>query len=392
MKRLLWIALFLGILSGVSAQKPSLAKAYNAFFERDFVKAKEMIDLCTADPKLQTRAQTWLYKGNIYFYLANDDYGKKQENSSYQLLYPSSPEESYDAFDKALELNKNAESYEMMTPAEGKAKLYALLLIYGADRLIVHDYQNAKRILEKSIASYEMAPPEHPLNGEIYYYYAYTLEMLGMEDEARLNYEKAIRDSSVNPNVYIRLIEQYKNEDQQNKVLETIKLAKANLPENPNILVAEADYYWNTDRERAKKLLDNLPPSVYSNSDALVNIANIYIKDNNFQKAEELLQKADRLTPNHFVIHYNLGYSYLKLYEQKFKEGNELAVQGNKSQAELVNIQAENYLTQAETYFEKALRSEPEDLSIMEQLKEIYARKKSPKYDDMVKKINEIKK
>ena len=54
----------------LNAQKASLNNAYNHFYEKDYVKAKEAIDLCVQNEKLSAKAQTWLYKGNIYFYLA----------------------------------------------------------------------------------------------------------------------------------------------------------------------------------------------------------------------------------------------------------------------------------------------------------------------------------
>ena len=115
------------------AQKPSLTKAYNLFFDKDFVKAKEAIDLCINDEKMAQRAQTWLYKANIYFYLANQEYDEKRENNAYHALFPDAAEHAFDAFVKAKELNKNVEAYDMLSPNDGLAKLYALLLVYGVD-------------------------------------------------------------------------------------------------------------------------------------------------------------------------------------------------------------------------------------------------------------------
>lgn len=386
------ILIFLFLCAGhLVAQKPSLNKAYNLYYEKDFVKAKEMIDLCTQDPKLQTRAQTWLYKGNIDFYLANQEYGEKQQNSDYRLQFPNTPSESFDAFQKALEINRNVESYEMLTPEEGLSKLYALLLIEGVDQLIAESYGTAKKTLEKAIYSYEMKTPEHPLQGEIYYYYAYALEMLNQPGEAGTYYEKAIQDGSVNPSVYIRLIEQYKNEGNSAKVIEFINKAKTAIPGNPTVMVAEVDYYWDTDPAKGEQLLSQLPASVYTNPDALVNMANLYIKKEDYIKAEDLLKKANRINPGNFVIVYNLGYCYLKLYDQKFMEANNLAIAGNKEEAAQATRQSEVYLDNAEAFFEQALTFGTDELNIMEQLKEIYARKKSPKYEEMIEKINNRK-
>ena len=66
------------LLVSLSAQKPSLTKAYNFYYDKDYDKAKEQIDLCAADEKLSVKAQTWLYKGNIELLLANREYNEKQ--------------------------------------------------------------------------------------------------------------------------------------------------------------------------------------------------------------------------------------------------------------------------------------------------------------------------
>ena len=393
MKRVTFLLLFCLILGSGFAQKPTLAKAYNAYYDKNYLKAKEVIDQCIADEKLGDKAQTWLYKANIDFYLANDEYGKKQDNNQYVIQYPESPEEAYDAFNKALALNKNVEATDMFSPYDGKTRLYSLLLIYGVEKLLKNEFESAARILAKSVESYEMKTPEFKLHGELYYYYAYTLEMLGKEEESMQYYIKSIQDGSSNANVYARLIEYYKKENNDKKVLELIQTGKNTLKDQSNILVAEVDYYWATDREKGMALLQTLPPSVYANSDAVVNIANLHIKNDDYPKAIELLKKADRMSPNNFVILYNLGYCSLKLYEQKFLEGNRLAaIQGNRIEAEALNKEADVLLVEAESNFEKALTHAPNDLSILEQLKEIYARKQSPKYDDILKKIESLKK
>ena len=181
----------------LNAQKASLTNAYNHFYEKEYVKAKEAIDLCVQNEKLSAKAQTWLYKGNIYFYLANQEYMAKQNDNNAVIKFPDAPIEAYDAFVKAKELNKNIEGFEMLSPDDALPKLYSLLLVRGVDQLIANDFAAGKATLEKGIASYEMkTPPEYPLNGELYYYYAVALENLNQPDQAVVYYEKAVKDGS----------------------------------------------------------------------------------------------------------------------------------------------------------------------------------------------------
>jgi tetratricopeptide (TPR) repeat protein len=386
--------LFLSVALLLNAQKASLTNAYNHFYEKEYVKAKEAIDLCVQNEKLSAKAQTWLYKGNIYFYLANQEYMAKQNDNNAVIQFPDAPVEAYDAFVKAKELNKNVEGFEMLSPDDALSKLYSLLLVRGVDQLIANDFAAGKATLEKGIVSYEMkTPPEYPLNGELYYYYAIALENLNQPDQSVVYYEKAVKDGSTNPNVLVRLIEQYKQSGDKAKVKSMLDQALAKNPEDANVLVAQVDYYyWIDDSVKARQLLQNLPASVYNNADATVNIANFYIKEKNYTEAEKLLRKAYRLNPNSYVVVFNLGVCTYYLFNENDMKANELKVAGANSEAAVHQAKANNYLDDAERFFEEARRYDANDLNVLTALKQIYARKKSPKYDEIVKKINELEK
>jgi addiction module HigA family antidote len=390
---LLLLACFAFSLS-LSAQKASLTKAYNLFYDKDFVKAKEAIDLCTEDEKLAQKAQTWLYKANIYFYLANEEYDAKRDNPAYQALFLNAAEDAFDAFVKAKEMNKNVEGFEMLSPNEGIPKIYALLLVHGVDELIAGNFEVAKRILGKAIVSYEFTnPPQFPLNGELYYYYAYTLEMLNDHENAASYYNRAIFDGSNNVNVYLRLIENYKKERNFAIIKEIIDAGKKALPDNPALFVAEIDHYYHIEeKETAHQLMEKLPTSVFENADLLVNIANFYILDNNYPKAYDLLKKANQITPNNFVIFYNLGVCAYYLSEENFQQANDLEIKGDKSNAMIYKTKSENYLLEAQTFFERVHQTEPKDLNVMLTLRSIYARLQSPKYEEMEAKIKAAEK
>jgi hypothetical protein len=388
-KIILTLAVCIFCISVVFAQKASLTKAYNMFFDKDFVKAKEAIDLCMQDEKLALKAQTWLYKANIYFYLANQEYDAKRDDNTYKALFSDAAEQSFDAFLKAKEMNKNVEAFEMLAPNEGIAKLYALLLVYGVDELIGGNYNLAQQILQKAIVSYELiTPPQFPLQGELYYYYAYTLEMLNNPKDVVTYYNKAITDGSNNVNVYVRLIENYKKEKNQAKIKEILDAGKKSLPENPALYVAEIDYYYFIDQKTtAHQLMENIPAAVFDNADLLVNIANFHILDTNYTKAHELLTKANQMTLNNFVIYYNLGVCAYYLSEENFKLANDLEVKGDKSNAMIYKTKSENYLLEAQNCFERVHQSDPQDMNVMLTLRSIYARLQSPKYEEMERKI-----
>ena len=385
------VCLFFGF--SIYAQKANPNKAYNHFFDKDFVKAKEAIDACMLDEKLAQKAQTWLYKANIYFYLANQEYEIKRENATYKTPFPDAAEQAFDAFVKAKELNKNVEAFEMLDPNEGIPKMCVLLFVYGVDELVDGKYENAERILNKAVTSYEYAPPSIPLHGELYYYYAYTLEMLKDIENATKYYNKAILDGSSNMNVYLRLIENYKKEKNNAKIKEVLDAGKISLPGNPALYITEIDYlYYIGDKTAAHQLMEKIPATVFENADLLVNVANFHILDTNYTKAYQILKEADKMMHRNFVIYYNLGVCTYYLAEENAQKANALEVKGDKSNAMAHKTKAENFLLEAENYFEYVHKIEPQDINVMQTLRSVYARLQSPKYDEMDAKIKAAEK
>ena len=382
------------LLVSLSAQKPSLTKAYNFYYDKDYDKAKEQIDLCAADEKLSVKAQTWLYKGNIELLLANREYNEKQKDESYQIRYPNAPVEAYDAFQKALELNPKVEALDMMGAQEALKQLYPYLLVRGVDQLIAKDYTGAETTLRKAVESYEMAPPQYPMNGELYYYYAYTLESLGKKDEMMRYYQKAIDDGSQNPYVFGKLIDQYKADNDRANIEKTLAMAKAKNPDNMSVKLLEIDYaYWSGDSVKAKRLVDQIDPQVLKTSDEMVNVANFYIKEKRYEEADRLLSRANRIDPNNFVILYNLGVCNYSFSEYYFNRQNQLAIQqGDKSEIETAKELSERYLASAADYFEQARRLQPNDVNLLNTLRAIYVRQQSPKADEIDALIKQLEK
>ncbi len=391
MKKLFTIAIITFCITMSFAQKVSPTRAYNLYYDKDFVKAKECIDACITDEKFGSKASTWLYKANIEYQIASSEYSAKQQDESFVITHPAAPQEAYKAFKKAQELNKNVEATDMMSPYEALPRLYPLIFIEGVNELIANNFKSANDILALAAESYEMQKPEYPLKGELYYYYAYSFEMLNDASNAQKYYQKAIDDGSENINVYVRLIESYKKQDQKDKVLDLISKAKAKSPNDANVLIAEADYYyWIEDKKKGRELLDKLPASTFQVPEAVVNAANLYIKDEEYVKAESLLKKAYDRTPDNYVVVYNLGVCCDQIGNAKYMEANKLDINGDKAGAKTLKEEADGYLNRAATYFEKALAQQSNDLTLMRKLKEIYLRLlQKDKADAMDKRINQ---
>ncbi len=389
-----YIAIIILICASVAgmAQKPSLTKAYNAFYDKNYVKAMEMIDLCVQDEKLATKAQTWLYKGNIYYFLSNEEYSAKQKDASFVIQHPDAPIEAFDAFQKSLSMNANAEAMDMFSAKDAMKQLYPLLLVRGVDQLIEKDYPKAKATLSKSIASYEMEKPQYPMNGEIYYYYAYTLEMLNELDEAPKYYQKALDDGSQNPYVFVRLLDIYKQQDNRKAAAAVIDKIQAVPAQEVSLQLAEIDYlYWIGDSVGARKALSAINASELKNPDDMVNLANFRIKEKRYDLAVPLLERANVLSPDNFVVLYNLGVCKYCLHEEAFKHYNDLLLNPNASdRKDYYKRVSDNMLQESADYFEQARKLNPADLSLLNTLRSIYVQQQSPKAEEISKIIKSI--
>lgn len=394
MKKYVLLTLSLLILTALSAQKPSLTKAYNAFYDKNYDKAKEQIDLCTADEKLSAKAQTWLYKGNIEFLLANREYSEKQKNENYRIRYPNAPEEAFDAFEKALSLNPKVEALDMMNASDALKQLYPYLLVYGVDQLIAKDYAGAKKTLAKGIRSYEMDKPQYPMNGDLYYYYAYTLENLGETEDLMKYYQKALDDGSQNAYVFAKLLDFYKSANNRSSAERLLLSAKQRTPGDMGIRLLEIDYaYWTGDSVKAKNLLDQIDDRSLKTVDEMVNVANFHIKEKRYENAERLLRRANAMEPDNFVILYNLGVCTYNFSEYYFNRQNQLALQqGSPSDIDEAKSQSEKYLNDAARYFEEARKLQPDDVNLLNTLRAIYVRQQSPKADEIDALIKQLEK
>lgn len=376
MKRTALILLFSIFTLSVMAQKNTPMRAYNLYYEKDFVKAKECIDECIKDEKYAGKANTWLYKANIEYNLALNEYNQRVKDANYKYEYPTAARESYMAFQKAQELNKNVEATDMYAPYQAMPAMYPMLFIEGVDEITAKKYEDARDALALAVDSYELkTPPSYPLKGELYYYYAYVFTILGDQANARTYYQKAIDDGSENANVFVGLVNSYKEEGNKEGVYNLIVKGLQKDPENVSLRVAEADYYfWIEQPEQGINKLKNLPASVVRSPENAISAANLYIKKDMYSEAEELLTRAYQFAPDNSTIAHNLGVCCSNLGERTYLEAEKIKLNDKENVYPTLRKKSDEYLARAAEYFEAALVGNPNDLTVLKRLKQIYLR------------------
>ena len=154
---------------------------------------------------------------------------------------------------------------------------------------------------------------------------------------------------------------------------DALTLYKAAARKNPRSAVAHNNLgiaYLNINlfdaAEREFKETMSLSNSVDTDINSLINLANIYSRQNKFEEARQKLDKALKIKPNFAAIYQTYGFIYkqrgeVKKAEEIWKEG----LNFNPKTTDILNnlgllYLEENKISEAKIYFQKAIQANPD--------------------------------
>lgn len=384
------------------AQKNEIKAADKAFKGGDSAGAKTALEAAAgsidgADAKLQ--AQYHYLRGKIYA-----DLGKKGDN---------------DAFGEAISSFKKTDEIETQSGKAKYGKEVKQLLAAMAGDLVnaaVEDNKNKdyKQAGEKLYTSYQLSPKD-----TIYLYYAASSAVNGGEYEQALTYyselqeigydgsgveyratnvatgeeevmDKVQRDLMVKSGTYkdpldekteskraeivknIALI--YTQLGQDDKALEAYKAARANDPKDVNLILNEANLHYKLgDKDKFKELMSEAATVAPDNPDLHYNIGVINMEQGNLEEARVAYRRALEVNPGYTNAQLNLSTTYVN-------EGNGLIDEMNSlgsSRADIARYdelkkQKDDLFRVGADVLEEALKTNPDNIGILSQLKNIY--------------------
>ncbi len=190
MKKFLFAAIAVMFSLGLSAQDIKKVKA--AFDKKDWVKAKESVDLAMANEKEQKNWEAWYYKGLIYGQIAKD--------ANLKATVPDAWMQSFQAYQKAMELDKKAAELYMMTRSYPVFDNYLELQREGNAFYNNKDYENAlvryKQADQVGRFIYNNKWALTAVDTILYYYAGAAAMQIEKMDEA-ISYFQKICDSSI---------------------------------------------------------------------------------------------------------------------------------------------------------------------------------------------------
>lgn len=400
MKKIGLIIFFVAFVFTTYSQKNVVVTAFMQKKNGKLDKAKEAIDKAVLHEKTMNDPKAWYYRGNIYI----DIYTTEEEK--YKDLDSDALNKAYESYLKALEYDtKNQYKIDIYNNMpflaqsffnEG-AQLYNEGINSQDTTLSLMIFGDAQKYFEKSLHVYSETGALDTLS---MYYLAYTANLSAHYDVAKENFIKLTDLNYPEPAIYSSLSKIYMEFDgNPEKAEESLKTGLEKFPGNEHLLFASINFYLDQGKtDEALDLLEIAAQLENANETIFYAIGVQYTKvvedttkslearEESFNKAIDAYTKALEKNPEFFDANYNMG----ALYVNKASEATAIAIELPFSEQEkydaLIAVANEN-LEMALPYVEKANSVDPDDISTLASLREIYTRLNMK---DKLAEVNEI--
>ncbi len=372
-KLLILIALGLFISMGTYAQKNKRTSAYMYNKNKQYDKAMIAIDEAIVHPKTLNDPKTWMYRGMIYYNIANDT------SATVNALAPNAAEISVESFKKSKELDVDKEL------GEGSA-LYLLNLTNifyqrGADGFRSSDFQMAIKNFKQA---FDIAQMDNKFDTVA----AFNIGMSGVysdQPEIAAEYlKKCVDVKFLDPRVYLFYSRAEKQLGDTVKAFEIIDMGREFFPNESSLQLEEAQLFLETGAN--DKLITSLKESIDAdptNPNLYRVLGQTYENTGDIENALLYYKKAVEIKPDFGDAIFNIGAIYVNRASVLYTEANNLPFE-EMEKYKKVKGEADANLHEALPYLVKSLELNPNDEIVKGALKEAYA---NLKMNDELKKL-----
>ncbi|UII80145.1 tetratricopeptide repeat protein [Flagellimonas sp. CMM7] len=402
MKTKVLILLAIGISTMGFSQKNEIKAAEKALKTGDSESAKTALEgaaslIDAADAKIQ--AQYYAVKGNTY-----SDLAKKGDATAFQ--------PAIDAFNKVITIEEAAGKEKYTTIARQNLAQITADLVNAA----VEDNNEKKfgEAAEKLYQAYKLSPTD-----TLYLYYAASSAVNGQNYEKSLEYYDELKEigydgsdvtfTAVNietgevetmdkntRDLYVKAgthkdPKEEKSPSKKAEIVKNIALINQQLGDNDKALAAYADaravdpndvnlvlgeanlYYAMGDKEKFKELMAQASDMAPDNADLLYNIGVINMEQGNLEDAREAYKKTLAIDPGYINALLNLSTTYVNEGNGLIDEMNTLgSSRSDIARYDELKEQKDNLFLEGSKILEDALKTNPDNQSVLAQLKNIY--------------------
>ncbi|HEY0109609.1 MAG TPA: hypothetical protein VGB67_08285, partial [Fibrella sp.] len=261
-------------------------------------KAKTEIDNNVNDPKLATKAKTWVAKAQIYEALANDTKAAALDSNAAMVAYES--------YKKALEVEPNGKMTKEVNDALSGQMLYSAMMNQGIRRYQAKNYESAYTAMALA-ANINPKDTTAPMYAGISAQQAMSAKGEGANradymTRTKQQFEKYAENGGRDVTIWASLAQMYSSDKEIDKALATLDRAMKAFPNNRDLGTTRVSILQSSGRMNEaingmKELYEKNP----SDAQSAVNLGIMY--DNNSQKlysdakkAADEARKGSRLT------------------------------------------------------------------------------------------------
>ncbi|MEI7597317.1 MAG: tetratricopeptide repeat protein [Bacteroidota bacterium] len=371
MKKLLFILSICLSVTFANAQKMNVTSAYTYLSRGYLDKAKDAIDKAVYSPDTKNDAKAWYYRGEIYFRLHTS------QNEKYKSLVKDALDTAYFSFNNAKDLDKEKEFSDGIK--NGLIGCSVELYNKGVSKFQSKSYVEAFDIFEKTAkVRYSFG-----MTDSVYTFALYN-GALAAENTKNKEYDAKAKDifkklyalKYKQAYVFTAMSNYAKADGDTVKYLKIIQQGREAMPDNLELLIAEANIYLQQHKSKeAQDLLKLALQKDPNNAILHMVVGQKYDEAGDFVNAEAEYKKAVELDQKNFDAIYNLGALYFNYALEILKQADKLPMGDPKYDTE--KARADVLFDKSIPCLEKAETIDPNDKSTLQSLKQLYVRKKN---------------
>ena len=388
MKKILLVVLAVSLSFSGYSQKGKVTAALNSMAAGELDKAKSALDEAMVNEKSKNLPNTYFALGQLCqaVYESSDD--------KYSSLFSDPLAEAVAAYEKAISLDaKKAIQKKMVS-----GRVYNNLLYQLGDKAIEQfqngNYTGAMKTFDSQINVMESDCYVGAIDSSVYYN-AGIAAMNAKDYAAGQNYfQKCVDLGYLGVTPHIQIADCYSALGQADKAEQYLLSLPSKYPNDPTIKLSLIDAFNKLGKyEQAYKFLDQAIAEDPSNYNLYYVAGVTYLHDNNFEKAISNLTKAYQLNSSTFDTNYGLGAAYVNYGADLAQKANDII---DIAQYNAAIDEANEVFKKALPYMEAALNYQPDNVDVMNTLKELYFRLRqidpslTTKYNEINAKINAL--
>lgn len=388
MKKFFAIIISISVTYGTFAQMGKVASAQNYIDQGLLDKAKEAIDQALVNEKSKDNPKTWVVKGK----LAQESF--KSDNPKFRSFYSDPLQESLEAYEKAISLDKKGTTEKQLKLANTYVLLGNDFIAQGVQRFEAQDFAGALKAFENNIkvatSDLYIGVPDTGI-----YFNAGLAAYNGkMFDKAIKYFEKCAEMKYEGTMPYFLLYSCYKETKDMANAEATLKKAFEAFPNDKDVILNLVDFYMSNDKlDEAFAYLDLAKSKNPTDYTLYWAEGVLYMKQEKYDEAIASLKKSIELKEDEYNTQFNLGVCFYNKAVAMFQKANEI-MDVPKYNAAI--SEANEVFIQAIPYFEKAATLHKDDPDSLRNLKELYFRLRTvnpefqKKYEEVVKKLENL--